>query len=152
MTKELHRLHDIGIIHGDVNAGNVMINVESNQFKIRWIDFGNAYDMGDLQECAEMSAEERLWLPPELCQASAKKLQPHPSQDIYSFGCLLEAILDKHPSYPDLKKAFPSIHAFKGTAKNLNPTDRPTLEAFIQNLAEELNPKPTLEASALKCG
>jgi len=84
----LEYLHSIPVFHGDLHSGNVLIDEEHSP---RISDFGLSSTIGKLQP--GLSYMERLssnvgavrWAAPERLSGC----KPHPSGDIYSFGCMM---------------------------------------------------------------
>jgi len=88
----LEYLHSIPVFHGDLHSGNVLIDEEDSP---RISDFRLSFTIGELQP--GLSYLERLssnpgavrWAAPERLSGC----EPHPSGDIYSFGCMMFEVL-----------------------------------------------------------
>lgn len=147
IAQELLRIHtlDVPIIHGDIQPCNVMIYSKNNKFVVRIIDFGRAYYLQDPYVCNYIPlGKVRQWMPPELCAPDT--IKPNTSQDVYSFGYMLSMLFVRHPSYPKLISSFPSIREFISKAMNEEPSNRPSLETFCQQISSEINLKAVTTA------
>ncbi|KAG6370833.1 kinase-like domain-containing protein [Boletus reticuloceps] len=90
----LEHLHLLSVFHGDLHSGNVLVDEEQNP---RIGDFGLSCTIGKLQP--GLSYLQRLssasnvgavrWAAPERLSGC----KPHPSGDIYSFGCIMFEVL-----------------------------------------------------------
>jgi len=90
----LEHLHSNSVFHGDLHSGNVLIDEEHSP---RISDFGLSCTIGRLQP--GLSYLQRLsstsnvgavrWAAPERLSGC----KPHPSGDIYSFGCIMFEVL-----------------------------------------------------------
>ena len=146
IAQELHRIHQIGIIHGDLNLKNIMINdCENKVFIIRLIDFGCSSYM--TEHSAVLYSPESLgrWIPPEICVKKTTTVKPHPNQDVYALGFSLNAALNNHSSYQELMQLFPSVNRFILASQHINPMSRPSLKSLCEQLNNELHPKPKIE-------
>lgn len=140
IARELHRNHNLGIIHGDLSPTNMMIYCENKKFIIRLIDFGCSSFLTDRSATIFKSGGPITWCAPEVVGAIGL-VKPNQNQDVYSLGFSLNMVLGRHPSYHELMQLFPSIELFISAAQNINPMDRPSLESFCAQLSNELNPK-----------
>jgi ankyrin repeat protein len=141
IAQELDRIHQVGIIHGDLHLANIMIDYDGhNNIVVRFIDFGLSLHR---TESAARTWEKQIrsWIPPELCGKASSSIKPEPNQDIYSLGNTLKLIFEKHSCYQALMKSFPSIHSFITASQAIVPENRPTLSLFSQQLTNELQPK-----------
>ncbi len=90
-------LHEQNIVHGDLQARNVMVGREKGIFAIFMIDFDNFTATGlPLPDCLG----HQLYMAPELWDALQKKKNKNPDMytDRYSLAVLLhEILLLKHP-------------------------------------------------------
>ncbi|MFA6303682.1 MAG: ankyrin repeat domain-containing protein, partial [Legionella sp.] len=84
IINELHRIHqEARFLHGDLNPRNIMIYMEENIIKVRFIDFGLSYYFTDTwARSINIDLQEATWIPPEL-RGRKLKIQPHQSQDVY---------------------------------------------------------------------
>ena len=86
----LKYLHDEGIIHGDLHAGNVLISdngqAHLTDFGLSLISDASAYNYGSVHGGGAFR-----WQAPELIDPEAFKLtssRPTPASDIFSFACI----------------------------------------------------------------
>ncbi len=132
---EVQRIHELGIIHGDLNPRNIMI---TNNNKVRLIDFGQTYDLcADTAKCYP-SGNKMWWMAPELCDDGKEDVKPNENQDVYALGKTLEKLLKKTACYATAKEKFPCIESFIKQAQCINPTERPSLKAFCEKLDDEI--------------
>lgn len=141
-AKELHRLHTLGIVHGDMNPANYLLekDCQSQNYHARFIDFEHAYLLTN--ETATLWSIEiflTTWIAPELCNDGADNVTPHTSQDIYSLGWVLGHVFNKSPCYHELLSTYPSINTFITNAQKEDPELRPNLTDFYNQLNDEIN-------------
>lgn len=142
MAKELHELHNLGIVHGDLNPLNIMVQNERHPFSIRFIDFGLSYWVTETRPANLLIDEsDRLWLPPEVCGEDKEVVPIHASQDVYSFGYMLDDILSRNifGIKAIVLRFLPPIQQFITQSQALDPGKRPSLESFINNLEQKIN-------------
>jgi serine/threonine protein kinase len=146
VIKEIHRLHELGITHGDINQNNMLIKKTDALeyglpvFNVHFIDFGSACNRN---EDAPRCMEGNIFTPPELVRDDDAILLAHPSQDIYAlshvFGLSLAFRAQRDASFlGEIDKQFPSITKLctKGACKS--PNERPDLKNILESLTSEL--------------
>lgn len=167
IAQELHRIHNLGIIHGDLHPSNIMMyrndaTVISNpakgpssqaprddgqgvtiypnheKFIIRIIDFGCSSFLTDLSARIVSFHGATKWYAPELVGVS-RLIKPNQNQDVYSLGFSLNMLFSRHSSYQELMQLFPCIGVFILEAQNINPMNRPSLESFCAQLSNEIH-------------
>jgi serine/threonine protein kinase len=145
ISVELQRIHELGIIHGDINPNNILLWHDSKTDKVcvRFIDFEWSYYRHS--EKARMTtqatphwAPERIILPetnPDFADESFEIERPdaHPEQDVFSFGHMIWAELRKHA----LVNSLPLVHKYCSQFLQHDPKKRPLLESFIFELDRE---------------
>lgn len=148
MALELQRIHNVGILHGDIYVKNILIHRINNTYSVRFIDFGHSVLLTKLRISTWVPSDGNCkWYPPERCGTqSSHSLKPHVNQDVYSFGFLLNTVLGEHPSYQRLIQSFPSIQTFITDSLKTEPSKRPALEVFCEQLHNELNSQEILSA------
>ncbi|KAG9119366.1 hypothetical protein FRC07_005628, partial [Ceratobasidium sp. 392] len=99
VTEGLHYIHDLGMIHGDLKAMNILVSGEG---VIKITDFGNSV----LENCSLAFSASGVagggtarWMAPELISredaAAADRSMP---ADVYALGMtILEVMTGKHP-------------------------------------------------------
>lgn len=148
IAQEIQRVHERGIIHGDLNSANIIIKrCENNTLSIRLIDFGCASHVSESSATLWNKSCRGRWFAPELCNDGEKKIRPHTTQDIYAFGYFIDNILNEIPLSlrQETMKLFPSIQTFIIEAQNINPRKRPSLVSFCEQLSRELTPTLALQ-------
>ena len=148
IARELHRIHNIGIIHGDLSPSNMMIYCENKKFIIRLIDFGCSSYLTDRSAYIFKADGSIKWYAPEVV-GTTNSIKPNQNQDVYSLGFSLNMVLDRHSSNQELMKLFPSIGLFISAAQNINPMARPSLESFCAQLSNEINPETQSDISPM---
>lgn len=138
VAQELKRIHELGIVHGDLHHHNVMIEaLEKGSFRVYIIDFGEACKITDASATRWGKEGLGVWYAPELV-VDDKQVAPHPNQDIYSFGYFLNTLFAHHRAYPDIQHLFPSIPKFIDKSNNDDPKLRPHLDSFCHELESEV--------------
>ncbi len=146
VMQEIHRLHELGIIHCDINLNNMLIEKTPAfeyglpVFKVHFIDFGSA---SNRNEDAPISFGKNLFTPPELIRNDEVILPAEPSLDIYSlahaFGLSLAFRGQRDANFLNvINKQFPSISRLCTKGISENPQDRPDLNSNIELLTNEL--------------
>ncbi len=146
---ELNRIHELGIMHGDIFARNILINRVNNSFNVRIIDFGRSYFAHELVGSNTLPSKGIAWYAPELFGHGP--VVPNRNQDIYSFGHFLKKVLDKHGLQSQVLNSFPSIEKFYVAAQNIRPKERPALEAFCNELMIEIQTNDVQSNQTLRC-
>ncbi|KAG1823110.1 kinase-like domain-containing protein [Suillus variegatus] len=104
MTLGINALHEIGIIHRDIKAGNILIDVREN---VRITDFGLSYvdkDEGPLDRQRNYSADAMGTMHTIAPEVLRNLSDPRPSEygapvDWWSLGCVIyELVSNKHKS------------------------------------------------------
>ncbi len=132
---EVQRIHELGIIHGDLNRRNIMIT-DNNE--VHLIDFGLAYDLYANTAKCYPSGNKMWWMAPELCNDGKEDVKPNENQDVYALGKTLEKLLKQTACYAIAKEKFPCIESFITQAQCINPIERPSLKAFCEQLEKEV--------------
>lgn len=139
IVTELDRIHSIGIIHGDVHPGNIIINKLADTFNIRFIDFGFAYYLWSAYANSYLEGRNgRKWYAPELYNNQNYSVKPNRNQDVYALGMLFIKCLDKHSETHKLLQAFPLIGTFIRESISVEPNKRPKLLNFSTQLRATL--------------
>lgn len=135
IAQELLRIHSRGVIHGDIQCGNIIYQRDEKDLKITFIDFGLANRIG---EPANVDFLDIKYLAPE--RALKTQLPAHPLQDIYSLAKLIASMLEqlKPNTRMKLLSHHPSIELFIKNASNITPNKRPDLVSLIHDLATEI--------------
>ncbi|PHQ80967.1 MAG: hypothetical protein COB66_03475 [Coxiella sp. (in: Bacteria)] len=124
LVTEIEALHDLGVIHCDLKALNLMVGDDG---KVCACDFGNALMMGDPVTLFAGPPRVDAWryLPPEQHKDTNKgPIAATPELDIFAVGSLLEQTLCYMVDYP----AF--ILEFIEQSHKVNPQERPLLAPF----------------------
>ena len=96
LTQPIAQLHKRSIAHGDIQAENILIQVNGNTFEIYIIDFDN-YNMRDVP--LPPMVGHNLYMAPELRTALQRGKQAIPDlhSDLFSLGVVIhELVLAKH--------------------------------------------------------
>lgn len=151
VANELQRLHDLGIIHGDIGSRNILITHHGARF----IDFGMAYYKRGLAKTGyEPAAPDKPSdeMAPE--RIPDVRLKAHPSQDIYSLGKTLCKVfqLFNDDWLQEFHEEYPAIESFIEFSTRINAAERLALPPFIDELEQQIyqaidpsNPLPQIE-------
>lgn len=139
IINELHRIHqEARFLHGDLNPKNIMIYIEENIIKVRLIDFGYSYYFAEIwARTINIDLRDATWFPPEVRRGTSN-VKPHQSQDIYQIGYVLNMLLEEHVAYSSLIQLIPCLKGFILQSQHTDPTQRPSLESFIEKLTREI--------------
>lgn len=139
IAEELERVHNLGVILGDLNPDNIMIIVVNKNYKIRFVDLGDSYYLSSpTATLRNLTKNERAWYPPEICNGGEAVVKPATSQNVYSFGYILDRVWGMKNWKPELLEKYPSIANFITTSTNIIPNMRGNLPDFISQLSSEI--------------
>jgi serine/threonine protein kinase len=135
-AEELKRIHDNGVIHGDVSSRNILVDESCAEYTVTFIDFGLSYfsnghaDVGYLKE---RDGNATYSMAPERFDQNI--IPADASQDIHSLAVTFERAIAEQgtewKTYFLQKYAF--IRDFITSGKNEDATQRPKLTDFISN-------------------
>lgn len=146
---ELYRIHsdpNIQIIHFDIKEDNIKVRFEKNKIYVRFMDFGMSRYRSE-KHFMTLTREASEHYAPESRGKYPGKVMPNINQDIYSLGNMLNALFIDHPLYQKLMDAYPSIDRFISESQSVNPNNRPSLQAFCEQLKSELSLEPNVSTS-----
>jgi len=127
-------LHEAGIYHGDIKPGNVLVDSRGN---IKLIDFGSAVLPGETSRPLQAMSATAGYASPEQLLGRL----PNAQSDVYSFGCLLVAMLTGDPSEA---KTLPQT--LQSLAPGMAPSRRKVLQSIVDNC---LSPDPSNRPQSL---
>jgi serine/threonine-protein kinase len=85
--------HDVGIVHRDLKASNVMLVPAGDRFAVRLFDFGIAKLLAPDGELGHVSTGNRLGTPHHMAPEQILGDPVDPRTDVYSLGVLIYQIL-----------------------------------------------------------
>lgn len=139
IAQELQRCHDLGVIIGDLNSANIMVNYENNDYQIRFVDLGDSYYLsGVTAKLRNLSENTRLWFPPEICNGGENMVKPATSQNVYSFAYILNRVWGSKALGQQLFEKYPCIRNFITISTDIDPNMRESLTNFITQLSAEI--------------
>ena len=81
-------IHNLGIVHGDLHASNVLLVQKERGFRAKVADFGSSVDISNgtlVKDCGK-----KEFMPPEvIAQLKNSECQLTCAVDVFSFGCLM---------------------------------------------------------------
>jgi p21-activated kinase 1 len=115
----LRHLHDLGIVHGNLNSGNIVLDT---QCCVKLVDFGiSAKIVREQLEQGEI-ADIPYWTAPEVITDD----QCSPAMDIWALGIISIEIVEGHPPYFDMNpRAARQLIAARSTPTLKDPTAFP---------------------------
>lgn len=139
IAHELKRIHELGIIHGDVKAQNILIDEENN---VQFVDFGDAYFT--TEKYAIIYSNMCSYTAPErLCHSDpTHPVAPDTNQDVYSLASTFIWAVETWLANlgiesEEAKRQFPKAFKFFSRCRDANPDKRPTLDDIISKLEDE---------------
>lgn len=133
-ARELERIHNLGIVHGDIKILNVLV---AEDLSVYFIDYDWAYNLSDQHARVAIEQEVRYFPPERKVDDDSKSPAPSTAQDIYSFAYMVYELIKciRKFSLP------PEIFSWLYLALSDEPEHRPSLKQLI-NLLErrELHP------------
>ncbi len=129
---EIQRIHELGIIHGDISSKNVMILPD---LSAHLIDFDFAYDMGGLATTVDIHPKTPCYFAPE--RLNTKNCPAHPAQDIYSFALMLNPVIDHFRDAMtkiEFHDKYGCITDFVAKGLSRDPNERQDLITFLTHL------------------
>jgi eukaryotic-like serine/threonine-protein kinase len=153
MLRALEALHEVGVVHRDLKAENVLVREEDGQVFL--IDLGSAHLPG-ARPLTEGAAPGTLYcMPPEVVfflfnvalKEPEARMEAHPAADLYGVGVILyETLTGQSPFDPKrpLKDLVPDIlHKPPADPRQLNPRAPASLsELCLRLLAKEPQARP----------
>jgi len=136
----LMKFHSKGMIHGDVNAHNLIVNLNSENmhFEMDLIDFGFTYSVAEKNEFVPATTTSSCpahW-PPErkgiILGSDRKPPQSDVKQDVFSFGSM-----PRNTPLPKLLKENLNLKAIFNQMRATDPADRPSMEEVLNILKQE---------------
>ena len=147
IAQELNRLHEAGIIHGDISLRNIILTPE---LRIRFIDFGFAYATTGLTTVVNVENKQKCRFAPERVNVG-KPCAAHTNQDIYALAYTLDDILHYGCTITrelEFYEKYPLIQDFITKSLSPTPAERPPLSAMIDCLPK-VSPVTLLKMSLL---
>lgn len=95
LAEALTYLHKMGVVHGDVKGGNVLV---SSEVKILLCDFGLAKMMDTNTSTSKAGLGTLRWQAPELMDGGSKTFQ----SDVYAFGLTIYEVSVSRTSVPHI--------------------------------------------------
>lgn len=138
-------LHAKGVVHGDLTANNVLIDLDHNV---------HVADHGILAMCSELSGTSYIrnnvrWAAPELFEVPEDEeslAPPKSASDIYSFGCIMLQVLTGRPPYADVRSDHQvTVLILKGKkpTRPSSPHDADAFWDFIQKCWSDAGRRPS---------
>lgn len=137
------QLHTVNIVHGDLKPQNILV---SKDYKAKVTDFGFATLRGKTSSSIASSTVSddgtvvcgtAAYMAPELLQSTKP---PEYSSDIYSFGILLNEVIQEEEPYSDQYLNFAGRGAF-GATNYARSGKRPNIKlktpSYLKNLIEQ---------------
>ncbi|KAA0201169.1 putative Serine/threonine protein kinase, partial [Fasciolopsis buskii] len=138
----LKYLHDNRIIHRDIKADNVLVNMYNGDIKIT--DFGTSKRLIGLDPRACTVAGTMRYMAPELVVGRRGYGYP---VDIWSFGCTVVEMLTATVPFVELENAFAAFYTIGRDKKH--PTIPPTVSTLCHNfLMRTFDANPDARATA----
>ncbi|MFA6301977.1 MAG: ankyrin repeat domain-containing protein [Legionella sp.] len=139
IAAELDRIHCVGILHGDVHLGNIIIIKLIDKYDVRYIDFGFAYYVWAASANSYLEESNgKKWYAPELYNNNNQRIKPNRNQDVYALGMLFIKCLETHSETHKLLQTFPLIETFIRESVSVEPNNRPKLVNFCPQLRAAL--------------
>lgn len=147
-AKELNRIHELGVIHGDIKINNILVNEIADTFDIHFIDFGYAYYPNQINPTLDVGDN----FAPEISNHESQTYIGHTSQDVYALARMFDDEMEcadlggrhavghslKMKEFQQFFSMYPSIKSFMQSALKTNPAERPTLPEFIARLSNDI--------------
>ena len=136
IAKELQRIHQCGVIHGDIKKDNGLVQYtdEAHKYNIHFIDFGSSYLIDDTEALvtAETGNHTLYWAPERRRAAVEFWPAPDPKQDVFSYGYMLLEFIAKAP---ELTSLYPTLLTTIMATQNEDPELRPDLDQIITEIS-----------------
>ncbi len=140
----LAHAHEVGIIHRDLKASNVMIRPDG---EAKLLDLGLARWLEDDHREALIMGRRRIvgsfdYIAPEQCSNSATA---DAQSDIYSLGCLLYFAIAGRGPFIDIESTRDKIHAHQNLEPPALTSFRPDIPAGLVTLVANMMAKDPLD-------
>ncbi len=142
IAEEIQRIHNLGIIHGDIRTGNILIEPTKingkDDVSVHLLDFYMAHKIG---KNAPFDDSNNPYVAPERLRWD---VAGHPSQDVFSLAITFKDALSQITRADktidsQLDKHFPAIKDLIKRGQSITISHRPSLPEFISTLRQQLH-------------
>jgi serine/threonine protein kinase len=142
IAEEIQRIHNLGIIHGDIRTGNILIEPTKingkEDISVHLLDFYMAHKIG---KNAPFDDSNNPYVAPERLRWD---VAGHPSQDVFSLAITFKDALSEirradKTIDSQLDKHFPAIKDLIKRGQSISISHRPSLPEFISTLRQQLH-------------
>lgn len=151
ITKSLSDIHKAGIVHGDLDPGNILISKSTaGKLITKIIDFTDAFFADDPPEFI-MSKD--AWWSPEVALYSKTKERPNPvrkyiscQSDVYSLGLIFHQYCTEGGTFPEHTEDYTWQALAKGKSLTIDSNIEPELGELIRSMLNiEPEDRPSME-------
>lgn len=152
IAKSLADVHEAGIVHGDLDPGNILISRSAaGRLITKLIDFTDAFFADDPPEA--IMSKDAWWSPEAALYSKAHEQNPNPykkyigtASDVFSLGLIFHQYCTAGGEFPRHSGDYP-WQGFAGGGKlTLDPSIEPQLSAVIADmLAVDPEKRPNME-------
>lgn len=152
IAMSLAEIHKAGIVHGDLDPGNILISKSAAGHLItKIIDFTDAFLAADPPEA--IMSKDAWWSPEVALYSKAHDQHPNPYReyisckaDVFSLGLIFHQYCTKGGNFPKHKGDYPWQGFAGGGSLTIDPTIEPEFQALISSMLEvEPSNRPSME-------
>lgn len=152
IAMSLSEIHKAGIVHGDLDPGNILISKSAAGHLItKIIDFTDAFFENDPPEA--IMSKDAWWSPEVALYSKAHDQHPNPYReyisckaDVFSLGLIFHQYCTKGGNFPKHKGDYPWQGFAGGGSLTIDSTIEPEFRALISSMLEvEPSNRPSMD-------
>lgn len=142
VAKGLHHLHCEGVVHRDLSARNILLQVVKTGYEPKITNFGLSRFAVTDENTTRSDIGPLKWMAPEVI---ANKVYSFKS-DVWSYGCLLVELFARGELYPGEDGVQVAMQVGKGQKRPTTPdTNQQMIQLIDSCFVVDVSSRPTME-------